>query len=48
MKGRNEEMNLTLFSYKPAANEQETDAELAELVEARQHECRITVTLDEL
>lgn len=33
---------------KPAADEQETDAELAELVEARQHERRITVTLDEL
>ncbi|MDE2271890.1 MAG: hypothetical protein KGJ94_07885 [Xanthomonadaceae bacterium] len=33
---------------KPAADERETDAELAELVETRQHERRITVTLDEL
>lgn len=33
---------------KPVADEQETDAELAALVEARQHERRITVTLDEL
>jgi hypothetical protein len=34
--------------YKSAADEQEIDVELAELVKARQHESRITVTLDEL
>lgn len=33
---------------KPVADEQETDAELVELVEARRHERRVTVTLDEL
>jgi hypothetical protein len=33
---------------KPAADEREADAELAGLVKARQHERRITVTLDEL
>ncbi|MGH8124493.1 MAG: hypothetical protein ACREPK_01410 [Rhodanobacteraceae bacterium] len=33
---------------KPAADEQESDAELAELVEARQRERRVTVPLDEL
>lgn len=33
---------------KPAADEQETDVELAALVEARQHERRVRITLDEL